>query len=242
MVDAVDGASILGFRSKVFVLSPENVSSHLGLPWWLSRWRIRLQCRRPGFDPWVGKIPWRRERLPTPVFWPGEFHGQYSPRGHKESDTTEQLSLHVGWNAYYWLLGLTNSPCHYGASQLVLMVKNMQKTQKIQVQSLGQENPLEWEMATCSNMLAWKTPWTEDPGGLQSTQPQRVRCVSTAKHAHTPHTPLYLISSDHLNTTAGPPGSLVWVFAVLPQLVSHHSSHISSPIHSLTHYRQSGLF
>ena len=29
---------------------------------------------RPGFDPWVGKIPWRRERLPTPVSWPGEFH------------------------------------------------------------------------------------------------------------------------------------------------------------------------
>ena len=34
-----------------------------------------LQCRRPRFDPWVGKIPWRRERLPIPVFWPGEFHG-----------------------------------------------------------------------------------------------------------------------------------------------------------------------
>ena len=48
-----------------------------------------LQCGKPGFDPWVGKIPWRRERLPTPVFWPGEFHGLYSPRGHKESDTTE---------------------------------------------------------------------------------------------------------------------------------------------------------
>ena len=32
-----------------------------------------------GFDPWVGKIPWRRERLCTPVFWPGEFHGLYSP-------------------------------------------------------------------------------------------------------------------------------------------------------------------
>jgi len=30
---------------------------------------------RPGFDPWVGKIPWRRERLPTTVFWSGEFHG-----------------------------------------------------------------------------------------------------------------------------------------------------------------------
>ena len=41
------------------------------------------------FDPWVGKIPWRRERLPTPVVWPGEFHGLYSPWGREESDTTE---------------------------------------------------------------------------------------------------------------------------------------------------------
>ena len=32
-------------------------------------------CQRPGFNPWVGNIPWRREQLPTPVFWPGEFHG-----------------------------------------------------------------------------------------------------------------------------------------------------------------------
>ena len=51
-----------------------------------------LQCRRPRFDPWVGKIPWRRKWLPTPVFLPGEFHGQrglggYRPWGHKESDT-----------------------------------------------------------------------------------------------------------------------------------------------------------
>ena len=44
---------------------------------------------------WVGKIPWRRERLPTPVFWPGEFHGLYSPWSRKESDTTERLSLSV---------------------------------------------------------------------------------------------------------------------------------------------------
>ena len=54
---------------------------------------IHLQCGRPGFNPWVGKIPWRRERLPTPVFWPREFHGLYSPWGSKESDTTEQFSL-----------------------------------------------------------------------------------------------------------------------------------------------------
>ena len=63
------------------------------LPWWLSWQRIHLQCRRPGFDPWVGKIPWRRERLRIPVFWPWEFQGLYSPWGRKESDMTEQLSL-----------------------------------------------------------------------------------------------------------------------------------------------------
>ena len=68
-------------------------SSILGLPWWLSWYRIRVQFGRPGFNPWVRKIPWRRARVPTPVFWPGEFHGLYSPWGHKESDMTEQLLL-----------------------------------------------------------------------------------------------------------------------------------------------------
>ena len=48
---------------------------------------------RPGFDSWVGKIPWGKEKLHTPVFWLGEFHELYSPWGHKESDTTERLSL-----------------------------------------------------------------------------------------------------------------------------------------------------
>ena len=55
--------------------------------------RIHLQCWRPGLDPWIGKIPWRREWLPTPVFWPGEFHGQrsragYSPWGRKHDWVT----------------------------------------------------------------------------------------------------------------------------------------------------------
>ena len=55
------------------------------------------QCRRWGFDPCVGKMPCRRKWPPTPVFLPGEFHGQsvvgYSPRGCKKSDTTERLSM-----------------------------------------------------------------------------------------------------------------------------------------------------
>ena len=45
----------------------------------------------------------------------------------------------------------------------------MQETQETQVQSLGQDHPLEWEMATHSSVLAWKIPWTEDPGRPQST-------------------------------------------------------------------------
>ena len=54
--------------------------------------------RGPGLHPWVGKISWRREWLPTPIFLPGEFQGQrrlvgYSPWGHKMWDMTEQLSL-----------------------------------------------------------------------------------------------------------------------------------------------------
>ena len=53
-----------------------------------------LQRRRPEFDTWVRKIHWRRAWQPTPVFLPGESHGQrslagYSPRGHTESDMTE---------------------------------------------------------------------------------------------------------------------------------------------------------
>ena len=52
------------------------------------------------FSAWVGKIPWRKEWLSTPIFLPGESHGQrslvgYSPWDHKESDMTEQLTFHT---------------------------------------------------------------------------------------------------------------------------------------------------
>ena len=46
-----------------------------------------------GSVPGLGRSPGARERLPTPVFWPGEFHELYSPWGHKKSDMTELLSL-----------------------------------------------------------------------------------------------------------------------------------------------------
>ena len=81
--------------------SPTSISLHdkaslchqSGLPLWLRWWRIRLQCTRRGFDPWVGKIPWIREQLSTPVFWPGEFYGQRSLVGHSHGLTKSQTQL-----------------------------------------------------------------------------------------------------------------------------------------------------
>ena len=71
-------------------------SKHLLISWLQSPSVVCLQCGRCGFDPWVRKIPWRREWQPTPVFLPGECHGQrslvgYSPWGCKESDMIEGL-------------------------------------------------------------------------------------------------------------------------------------------------------
>ena len=78
---------ILQARVLEWVVIPFSRGS--SQPWWFSWSRNHLQCRRSGFDPWVGKIPWRRERLSTPGFCPGEFYGLY---GVAESDTTEWLS------------------------------------------------------------------------------------------------------------------------------------------------------
>ena len=60
----------------------------------LKKKKIECQKKKHGFDPWVGKIPWRRAWQSTPVFFPGESQEQksladYSPWGHKESDTSE---------------------------------------------------------------------------------------------------------------------------------------------------------
>ena len=93
-------------------MSPFNLSSicNSELPWWLWWQRICLQCRRSGFDPWVRKIPWRREWQPSPVFLSGEFYGQrslagYSPWGCKGSDMTEWLILLY----YFHVVHMTHS-------------------------------------------------------------------------------------------------------------------------------------
>ena len=80
----------------------------------------------------------------------------YSPRGRKESDTTEQLHLTL-------------------ASLVAQRLKRLPPMQETWVRSLGWEDPLEKEMVTHSSILAWRIPWTEKPGRLQSTGSQRVR-------------------------------------------------------------------
>ena len=75
---------------NIYYLQP---TEHLGKPRYL-KYLIHLQCGRPGFNPWVGKTPWRREQLSVPVFWPGEFRGLYSPVQFSRSVMSDSLRLH----------------------------------------------------------------------------------------------------------------------------------------------------
>ena len=73
------------------------------------------------------------------------------------------------------------------ASPVAPWCKNLpatQETQEMRVRSLGQEDPLEEEMATHPSILAWRIPWTEEPGRLQSIGSQRVRHDGVTEHTH----------------------------------------------------------
>ena len=80
-----------------------DLAASLGFPWWLWWYRIYLQCRRPGLNPWVRKTPWRRKWQLTPVSLPGKSYGErsladYSPWSRKESDTTELRTLSLSFS------------------------------------------------------------------------------------------------------------------------------------------------
>ena len=101
----INTSSLIIFYEWKGILKPNNLRTiilYSGVPLWLSWLRIGLQCRKPGLDTWVGKIPWGRERLPTPVFWPGEFHGLKSPWGPKSWTRLSDFhstSLHILYSA-----------------------------------------------------------------------------------------------------------------------------------------------
>ena len=123
--------------------------------------RIRLQCRRPGFDPWIGKIPWRRERLPIPVFWPRKFHGLY-PWGCKELDTTEQLSLSFHWNSDWIIQAIHTLPSEGAKGEK----EDKEKKGATEVGMVGlhhQFNGHEFEQTPGDGegqgSLAWYSPW-----------------------------------------------------------------------------------
>ena len=63
----------------------------------------------------------------------------------------------------------------FGASLIAQLVNNLLAMQETWVRFLGQEDPMEKEMATHSSVLTWRSPWTEEPGGLRSLGSQRVR-------------------------------------------------------------------
>ena len=138
-----------------------EIDTHYNTPWaspTAQRSRICLLRRRPGFDPWVRKIPWRKKWLPTPVFLPGESQGRGSLVGCRLGGRTE--------------LDMTEATLQQQQQQQ--RVKRLPAMRETRVRSLGQEEPLEKDMATHSSILAWRLPWTEEPGRLQSTGSQRV--------------------------------------------------------------------
>ena len=92
---------------------------HLGFPGGSAGKESTCKCGIPEFDPWVGKISWRREQLPTPVFWPGEFHGLYRPWG------VTSLSGLLGHCRLGHLTSLFE-----GASLIAQLVKNLPAMQE----------------------------------------------------------------------------------------------------------------
>ena len=102
-----------------------------------------------------------------------------------------------GYLAFFQMTRL----CHLlmcGASLVAQTVKRLPIMRETWVRSLGRENPLEMEMATRFSTLAWKIPWTEDPGRLQSMASQRVgHDWATSPHFFTSRNIVSLFSQHH---------------------------------------------
>ena len=185
------------------------------LPWWLSGKNSTCQCRRHRFNPWVRKVPWKRKWQHTPVFLLGKPHGQrkqvdYSPwvrvgyyhiRNWTAATELNKQGMYMcilpniefwgfsldSMRANLWLFlfcWFLNTLCNFygfpGGSD-----GNLPAMQETPLWFLGWEDPLEWEMATHSSIFAWRIPWTEEPGRLQSVWSQRVgHNLVTDRHFH----------------------------------------------------------
>ena len=118
----------------------------------LSQWRVRLQCRRPRFDSWVRKIHWRKDKLPTPVFFPCGSAGKESACNAEEPGSIPGSRRSAGEGIGY--------PLRYSWASLVAQTVKTPPAVQETIWSLGWEDPLEKGKATHSNILAWRIPWT----------------------------------------------------------------------------------
>ena len=101
-----------------------------------------MQCRRPGFDPWVGKILWRKIFQPSLVFLPGELHGQrrllgYSPWDYKESDMNEYTHTHTHTHTHFQLFSF-NRIISFTFQRICLKYRNL-NSYKFVIHSLKKE-------------------------------------------------------------------------------------------------------
>ena len=148
-----------GRREVFFLLGSAIIVGHEGSPFgpcilfnWSFYLLIFLQKKYPGFS----------LLQPSHLLWKWLF--LLSPSGTQPTKEPRGHNLHC------------HSPNNLdGASLVAQTVKRLPAMRETQVRSLGQEDPLEKEMATHSSTLAWKIPWMEEPGGLQFLGSQRVR-------------------------------------------------------------------
>ena len=117
------------------------------------------QCRRPGFHLWVGKIPWRRKSQRTPAFFPGKSHGLKEPsrlQSMGSQRVRHDLATKQQKMSYFTKIFLTRFA--------ILPVTTSALLYRV----------TEKAMAPRSSTLAWRIPWTEEPGRLQSMGSRRV--------------------------------------------------------------------
>ena len=156
-------------------------TSYLGLPRWHSGNKSACKSSRCGFCLWVRKILWSRKWQLTPVFLPGKFHPYRSLAGYSPGiiNSSILLSSRACTHTHTrFFLSLFPPKCpQYScllqdsqiSSLLTQSVKSLTAMQDTWIRSRYREDSLEKEMASHSvGILAWRIPWTEEPGRLQS--------------------------------------------------------------------------
>ena len=162
-------------------MAPHSSTPAWKIPWVEEPGRLQsMGSLRVGHN-WVTSLSlftflhWRRKWQPTPVFLPGESQGRRIPGTGEPGGLPSMGSHRVGhdWsNLAAAAAAATNT--HTWTSLVALTVKRLPIMREIWVQSLGWKDLLEKEMATYSSVLAWKIPWMEETGRLQSIGSQRV--------------------------------------------------------------------